>query len=192
MLRVFLLILGLISAVSTEAQTQPETRSITDDLFIYLHAGPSNQYKILGSVTAGSQVDFISLDEETQYAQIIDNKGREGWVEYKFLQTEPSIRQSIEQLQQQLQQANELIEQLQSNPEQQQLIDDLTIELNQTKQKHQALADENVTLQQSLIEKDQSLQMEWLMKGGGVVFFGIVIGVILCNLPKRRRSEQWM
>lgn len=190
-MRAIVLFFGvLLSSFALSQQNQ--LKNVTDELFIYMHAGPSNQYKIIGSVNAGTQVQHIQTNQETGYAEIVDDRNRQGWVDAKFLSDEQSKSQVIEQLQQQLLEANEIINQLQSNKNEEQIAV-LTEQLESAKQRVNVLTHENAQLQQTIIAKDESLQMEWLIRGAGVIIVGIVIGVILTNLPRRRqRADKWM
>lgn len=38
-------------------------RYISDDLFTFMHSGPNNTYRIIGSVNAGSKVQLIKTTE---------------------------------------------------------------------------------------------------------------------------------
>ena len=78
----YLFTLALVSLPHSLAQAAE--RYVSDDLFIYLHSGPSTQYRIVGSVNAGSKVDVQQWNTETEFAKVIDPKGRTGWVETNF------------------------------------------------------------------------------------------------------------
>ena len=52
----FISLILLAWAIAAPAQAQAQTRYISDNLFTYMHSGPSNQYKIIGSVDAGDRV----------------------------------------------------------------------------------------------------------------------------------------
>ena len=68
-------------APSSDSQN---TAYIVDNLYTFMHSGPSKNYRILGSVDAGTQVMLLS-DEDNGYFKIRDDKDREGWVEAKFV-----------------------------------------------------------------------------------------------------------
>ena len=72
-----------------------EIRYISDDLYTFLHAGPGRNYRILGSVLAGTRVTQLQIDAENNFVEIIDDKQRTGWVDATFITTESSIRESL-------------------------------------------------------------------------------------------------
>ena len=58
---------------------------IRDDLFIFMHTGPGRNYRILGSIEAGTPITVLARDNDAEFTQITDNEGREGWVESRFV-----------------------------------------------------------------------------------------------------------
>lgn len=83
---VFIVFVSL--STTTAAQEQSSTNTITqkpydkndkfrwicDDLFTYLRAGPGQDYRLIGSVTAGTQIQLLQVDHEAGYADIIDHR----------------------------------------------------------------------------------------------------------------------
>lgn len=53
------------------APTFAQDRYIADKLFTYMHSGPSNQYRILGSIDAGEKVKLIEVNKESGYIAIL-------------------------------------------------------------------------------------------------------------------------
>lgn len=53
------------------APTFAQDRYIADKLFTYMHSGPSNQYRILGSIDAGEKVKLIEVNKESGYAILL-------------------------------------------------------------------------------------------------------------------------
>ena len=43
---------------------------ISDDVGVFLHRGPSNQFKLVGTVPAGSRVTLVDRNEMTGYVKI--------------------------------------------------------------------------------------------------------------------------
>lgn len=52
----FLSLLGLGVSLSSHA----ETRYVSDELSTYVHSGPGNQYRIVGSLSSGQQLRYFS------------------------------------------------------------------------------------------------------------------------------------
>ena len=75
--------------------SEGEIRYISDDLFTYLHAGPGRNFRILGSVVAGTRVTLLQEDTEKNFVEIIDDKQRTGWVDAEFINVSRSVRELV-------------------------------------------------------------------------------------------------
>lgn len=190
-----LLLPALSSFAQTAEQTSPaQTRFITDDLYTFIHAGPGRNYRILGSITAGSQVSLLNTSEDNSYVEIMDDKQRTGWVDARFVSEQQSLRLSIPSLQQQLEQTQGQIQSYQVTNE------ELNQQLTELQSKHKTLQQNYQKLQQLQQQTRQKLettgseeQQEWLIKGGVLALVSLLLGVILTFLPKRRRrNDNWM
>lgn len=195
---IFILITGSFFSLSVLAQepndSEGEIRYISDDLFTYLHAGPGRNFRILGSVVAGTKVTLLQEDNEKNFYEIIDDKQRTGWVDAEFINSSRSVRELVPGLQQQVQQNQQtILEQRQSNDLLNQQIADLTSQNLIAKKKLAELANENAELTQTLADYDQTAQMEWFTRGGIVAVISLLLGIIITYLPKkRRRNDNWM
>lgn len=201
LMRVVFCIFVLFSlSFSSHAQQQESaseianTHFISDDLFIFIHSGPGRNYRILGSVDAGAPVNRTDENITDKYVQIIDNNGRTGWIEAKYLSEKISRKLEIEQLREQLSEASVAL-----NP--------LRKELNTVRNEFARLESDNVSLlaeledtklslktaTSKLDEQSQAEDLRVLMVGGGLVAGGLLLGVIIAYLPKRRkRNDGWM
>lgn len=191
-------IFSFISANYAVAQepndSDGEIRYISDDLFTFLHAGPGRNYRILGSVVAGSRVTLLQVDEENEFVEVIDDKQRTGWVQAEFISKTRSVRELVPGLQSELQKANVTIAQLETdNDLLNQRIADLSSQTSVFNQKLAELESENKQISAELENHDQSAQIEWFTRGGIVAVISLVLGIIITYLPKkRRRSDNWM
>ena len=173
---------------------QEPAHYISDDVFIYIHGGPGNEFRIIGSVEAGQPITKLG-NTEGDFTQIIDHKGREGWVLASLVTDKPSYRERFPKLEAQLKQANEQLNQItqgtDNTEEYLQLANDKVAELNTT------LA--TVTKQRDAAESkvqqvadNQRYQM-W-QQGGLIAGIGALIGIVLVYLPRpqRRNKSRWM
>lgn len=165
---------------------------ISDDLYIFMHTGPSKNYRILGSVDAGTPITIMSGAEDG-FVQIKDDKAREGWVESKFITTEPGLKQQLESVNQTLVETQEALNQAQQQlPVLQQNNTNLLAEnaaLQDTIEGLEQQLEEERQLQQQKVQKEQHLLLTY---GGGIGIGGIIIGVILTLfLSRRRRYDGW-
>jgi SH3 domain protein len=167
---------------------------ISDDLYTFIHAGPGRNYRILGSVVAGTAVTLLQRNDEEGFVEIIDDKERTGWVDNRFISDTPSVRESVPQLEQSLQQAQADLEQTQQqNDLLNQQILDLSSRNEQLQTKLQEIQQQHGELQRQLASIDNKIQIEWLTRGGIIALGGLILGVILMLIPrKRRRNDNWM
>jgi SH3 domain protein len=194
----FLVIGSSLLSVPSLAQepndSKGETRYISDDLFTYLHAGPGRNYRILGSVVAGTLVTLLQEDNENNFVEIIDDKQRTGWVDAEFINVSRSLRELVPGLQQQVEKTEKtILQQRRSSDLLNQQIADLTSQNTNLKKKLSDAEKENVKITQTLANYDQTAQMEWFTRGGIVAVISLLLGIVLTYLPKkRRRNDNWM
>jgi SH3 domain protein len=167
-----------------------EFRWISDDLFIYLRAGPSADYRLLGSVTAGTKIQLLQIDSETDYAEIIDDRQRTGWVETKFVSRTQSIRTDIEDLQASLDERDERLSKLQlayntvnKNVKQ---FDAQKAKLN--RQITQQLED-IARLNELLEGRERASNLAWFTRGAILGVIALLIGYILGLTGRKRKSN---
>jgi SH3 domain protein len=194
----FLFIASSLLSVQSLAQepnnSEGETRYISDDLFTYLHAGPGRNFRILGSVVAGTRVTLLQEDTENNFVEIIDDKQRTGWVDAEFINVSRSVRELVPGLQQQVEKTEKtILQQRQSSDLLNQQIADITSQNTNLKKKLSVAEKENAKITQILADYDQTAQMEWFTRGGIVAVISLLLGIILTYLPKkRRRNDNWM
>lgn len=187
----------IVHAQQTEqadTESMGETRYITDDLYTYLHAGPGRNYRILGSVMAGTKVLQLQVSDDKDFVEIIDDKQRTGWVDASFVTSKESIRNQLPVIQEGLKIATTALDDARQNNELlNQQIADMTTQNARLKKELQEMMDSNIAIQKKLDSQDQSAQMEWLTRGGIIALVSVLLGVIIAYLPKkRRRNDQWM
>jgi SH3 domain protein len=194
----FLCIASSIFSAQSLAQepndSDGEIRYISDDLFTYLHAGPGRNFRILGSVVAGTRVTLLQEDKEKNFVEIIDDKQRTGWVDAEFINVSRSVRELVPGLQQQVEKTEKtILQQRQNNDLLNQQIADLSSQNTNLKKKLGDAEKENAKITQTLADYDQTAQMEWFTRGGIVAVISLLLGIILTYLPKkRRRNDNWM
>lgn len=191
---VSLLFVSLSSMAQTSNESEGEVRFISDDLYTFLHAGPGRNYRILGSVQAGTKVVQLQIDTDNNFVEVIDDKQRTGWVDATFITPQPSIREAIPDLQERVRLANDsLNSQREQNDVLTAQIEDLNSRNAQLQEELRTTQAQRDKLQSQINAKDDSEQMEWFTRGGIVALVSLILGVILTYLPKkRRRNDQWM
>ncbi|SHO59085.1 TIGR04211 family SH3 domain-containing protein [Vibrio quintilis] len=175
---------------------------IADKLFTYMHSGPSNQYRIIGSVDAGEKIKLIKSNKETGYSEVVDTRGRKGWVQNKFITSTESMASRLPRLEEELANVKQLLADAEkkSNQEKAGLADSLNVRNKQISeletnyseisQKLTASQSEIRQLRAKLDTQEEDLLMKYFMYGGSVAFAGILFGMLLPHIvPKRKKSR---
>lgn len=172
----------------TVSFAEQEVRYISDDLFIFIHAGPGRDFRIVGSISAGATVSLLQVDRDAGYAEIQDDRERVGWVEAKFVSRTPSIRVNLEEASDKLELQQDDINTMQHR---------MNIALNNfTESEQQKIAlnrkltktlEQNAELERRIIKKQRSDQMQWFTRGTVLALISVTIGFLL-GLFRRKRG----
>jgi len=195
-----LITLFTLLAVNTEAAT----RYVSDQLFTYMHSGPSSQFRIVGSVNAGTKIKLIQHNAASGYSKVVDPKGRSGWIETKFITKNTPALLRLPQVEKALKVANNKLTSIGDeneatlNNKQQNLSRQVSIN-NQLIAQRQELQDTitslqlaNSKLQTRITNQSEEVEMQWLMRGAGIIILGFFIGLVVPHLPRRKKkNDQW-
>ncbi|KJG09311.1 arylsulfatase [Photobacterium kishitanii] len=191
----FLFCCTLISPIANAEQAH----YISDNLFTYLLKGPGNQYRIVGSVNAGSPVTVLETNKN--YSHITDDRGRSGWVESKFLSTDVALKERLPVLEAELTTVKaQLAEALTSNNAQNSELNKTLVQrnsqINQFETRNNQLQneltiaqDEVRTLRAKIDTQKDDLLMRWFTYGGLVAGAGLLFGLLLPHITPRRRKR---
>jgi SH3 domain protein len=167
---------------------------IKDDLFVFIHAGPGRNYRILGSINAGTPISVLETDSDAEFTQINDNEGRTGWVESRFVSNTISQAELLPQLRTQLEDSQSNLQAVQSeNARLRQQLNDARQQVSQLTTSNEEQSAELVRLNAKVESANKDEMVTWFTRGGMVAGAGILLGVLLTYLPKRkRRNSEWM
>lgn len=169
------------------------TRYISNNLYTYMHAGPGNNFKIIGSVNAGKKVKFLKVNQDTGFTQITDQKGRIGWIKTKHLSKQPGLQARIDKLENKL---NNISMNLSTSKDtvdaystQIQKLENTNGTLKQELERVQSLNNE---LNEKLDNEKTDLLIKWFTYGGMVGGVGLLLGLILPSMiPNRKKRNRW-
>lgn len=193
MFRVLSIFIFLLASTGVFAAESP-TRFISDDVFTYVHGGPGTEFRIIGSVKAGQSITLLD-NTEGDFTQIIDHKGREGWVLTRLVTDQPTFRERLPLLEAQLKQANEQLNEITHNTDNVQ--ENLKLANEKVAQLEAALSDAITQREQTELKVQQVVDNEryhmW-QQGGLIGGIGALIGIVLVYLPRPqlRRKNRWM
>lgn len=190
------LVLTFNTLVSAQQRTEPNDnpeniRYISDDLFTYMRAGPSPEFRLLGSVSAGTEVRLLQVDRDAGFVEIIDDRQRTGWVEMKFVSRKPSIRIELEEKDRELGELQIRIDELTAE------ISAINSNLSLSKQQKVDLnrqitahLEEINNLKVRLSEKDKADKMEWFTRGTILALISANVGFIMGLFGRKRRAKE--
>ncbi|MFT0149516.1 TIGR04211 family SH3 domain-containing protein [Salmonella enterica] len=92
--------LTLLALSATAVSHAEETRYVSDELNTWVRSGPGDNYRLVGTVNAGEEVTLLQSD--ANYGQIKDSSGRTAWIPLKELNTTPSLRTRVPDLENQV------------------------------------------------------------------------------------------
>lgn len=178
--------------IGPQAQQQTslqKTGYIADELILYMHTGPGSNFRILGSIVAGSEV-VISGRADNNYTQIIDPKGRTAWVESEYVSTKPGLRFVVAELNEQLDSTTGKSQALNS------LLSDADTNTAKLIEQKRLLSQEIAALKNQLAaatkqvkEQDQDIKTQWFFNGSIVLSLGLILGFLLTRLGGKRRQN---
>lgn len=198
------IVLLVCAVVAGQAQAE-QVRYISDDLFTYMHRGPSTQYRIMGSVNAGTKVALLENNQETGFSRIKDDRGRIGWVKTDFLSGQVGLKTRFPVLQKELAEVKEALAHAKESEEaktaglqnslkmRNEQITELETQNSQLNEQLMTSQTEIRELRAKLDTQKDDLLMKWFTYGGMVAGGGLLFGLILPHLipRRRRRNNGW-
>ncbi len=204
--------LGLIVLTAGSAGAQ-QTVWVTDEWRINLRSGAGNQYRIIEVLSTGASMALLERGE--QWAQVrVD--GTEGWVRTQYLADRAPAAERLEGMQADLNAARERVASLEEELQaaggeleaargEAESLGGERESLRQRLDEARAgleLSDENKELKKQAIDLQRRIQdlrneterlsdrsrQDWFVVGAGVLFAGMLFGVIMTRIRWRRRS----
>ncbi|MCB5227669.1 TIGR04211 family SH3 domain-containing protein [Alishewanella sp. 16-MA] len=182
----------LLCWLPAQSQTEQKPAFISDALVVYLHSGPGNQYRIVGTLAAGSSVVFLS--EDNNYAQIQYEEDKTAWLPKEHLTFTPGLNAQLSELTATFQEQSSRLNSLEQGASQlQATLDQVTLERDLAVQELEQLRRNNERLTTELNATQASFWQQPMTIGGVILTFGLVFGLLLPKLiPSRRNSDRWM
>nr|WP_024966821.1 TIGR04211 family SH3 domain-containing protein [Pantoea sp. IMH] len=205
MKKTYFLGLTLLTVSVATAVHAEEKRYISDELSTYVRSGPSDGYRLVGTLNAGEEVTLLQTNESTKYGQIRDANGRTTWIPLAQLSEQPSLRTRVPQLEQQVKDLTGKLANIdnswnQRTAEMQEKVAGSDAAINKLKSENQKLKNELIVAQKKvnaanvqLDDKQRTIIMQWFMYGGGVAGVGLLLGLLLPHMiPSRKKKDRWM
>ena len=197
------LMLGLgLSGGAINAHAQQDTSHwVSDDLSTFVRSGPTDAYRIVGTLSAGEPV--TALETNGDYTQVRAESGDVVWIQSDKLQTQPSLDERFPALKNKVSTLSSELSDINETWEGRVAVMSETLDVRQARiaelEQRNAQLDSQFTqaqqaireLQARLSTQEQDLLMRYFMYGGGVAGAGLVFGLLVPHMPRRRKRDRW-
>lgn len=187
----------LVSSAPTSPDLAPQkvVKYLSGPDTIELRSGRSAKHKIVKKIALGSELEIIKTIKEYSLARTKD--GTEGWILDQFLTEKPQLKHLITAENKTLKQdLTKLSDQLKKLQDENQQIRHAAEHPLQISDQNAILVKDNVSLEATNGMLSQELQMvrdnsekQWFLIGIGTILFGMLIGLLLSKLRRRRKSD---
>ncbi|WP_372611270.1 TIGR04211 family SH3 domain-containing protein [Halomonas sp.] len=184
------------------AQAPQQSNWVSDDLTTWVRSGPTDGYRIVGTLTAGEPVAV--LETSGDYSRVENSEGDTVWVLTSELQETPSTQVRLPILEQRVAELTGELDGI--NDDWENRVASMTQTLETTDQRiaeiearNRELEAESAAsrqtirqLQARLDTQEEDLLLRYFMYGGGVAGAGLLVGLIIPHLPRRRKkNDRW-
>lgn len=196
---------ALMLALATPLQAQQGTaegRWVSDDLTTFVRSGPTDGYRIVGRLAAGAPVSV--LDTDGDYTQVRSEGGDEVWVPSGDLQDTPSAQAQLPELEARVETLSSELAGVNKTWDGRLASLNETLEIRERRiaqlegRNHELASEAEASrtslrkLEARLNTQESDLLMRYFMYGGGVAGAGLLLGLIVPHLPRRRRRrDNW-
>jgi SH3 domain protein len=181
-----------------------EKRYISDELFVYIHSGPSLEYRIIGTLKVGTEVNTLKYNKKTKFMQVKSSSGKTGWMKLSELQETLPAKSLLPTVQKELDEAQKALSNISNENDQKlsekelilqeqiSLVTELKIETDRLNNAVIDLKSRKLELELWQETKESREKMNWMLDGGGFLLLGLLIGLIIPFLPRRKkRTNNW-
>lgn len=190
---------SVMLGVSAPLATAATDHWVSDNLTTYVRSGPTDGYRIVGTVEAGQPVQLIEVQND--YSKIRTQSGDVVWLPSAELQDTQSVNAQVPALSAKVKQLTAKLDGI--NDEWDTKVSDMRdgletrqARIEELEQTNNSQASELEQTRRELEEKankldtkKQDLLMRYFMYGGGVAGVGLLVGLIVPHLPRRKKKR---
>ncbi len=198
----FCLAASLASFAGTAVAQEGNARWVGDSLTTYLRSGPTDGYRIVGTLKSGQKVELISTQGD--YSQVRGEGGSTVWIPNSDLQDKPGQAERLPQLEQQVAELSgqlKTIDDSWKNRVQgmQETLDSRKQQIDELESRRKDL-DAQLTQAQSELRSTQAklgnenkqALMQYMVYGGSIAGAGLLAGLILPSMTRgRKKNDRW-
>ncbi|WP_375739033.1 TIGR04211 family SH3 domain-containing protein [Pseudomonas boanensis] len=185
-------------------ETADNARWVSDRLSTYVRSGPTDGYRIVGTLTSGQRVELLGTQGD--YSQVRGVNGNTVWIPSRDLQEMPGQAERLPQLEQKVAELSAELEGINDTWKSrmqgmQETLDSRKVLIDELQAARTALDSELSEarsevreLEAQLGEENQQVLMRYMLYGGGIAGAGLFAGLLLPTLlrVRRKRNDQWI
>ncbi|MDO8695761.1 MAG: TIGR04211 family SH3 domain-containing protein [Pseudomonas sp.] len=195
----------LLASVTAQAEETASTaRWVSDSLNTHVRSGPTDGYRIVGTLISGQKVTLLRTDGD--YSQVRGESGNAVWIANRDLQEVPGQAERMPQLEQKVAELsaelndindtwNTRVQGMQETLESRKtLIDELQTARTALDSELTQANSELRELQSQLGEENQHVLMHYMAYGAVIAGAGLAAGLILPTMlrVRRKRNDGWV
>jgi len=201
-----LLLGGLLGGVqpSLAEETSGNQRWVSDSLNTYVRSGPTDGYRIVGTLVSGEKVELLRTQGD--YSQVRSASGSSVWIPSRDLQSVPGQAERLPQLEQKVADLSAELKGIddawkvrvqgmqETLDSRKKLIDELQAARGALDAELTTTRSQLRDAQAQLGEEQQQVLMRYMAYGGSIAGAGLLLGLILPTMlrVKRKRNDQWV
>lgn len=218
------LLTGLLAG-SLSAPVLAQTNYISDEIRVPLRSGPGNQFRIIDAgLPSGTRLTVLEAKATDSFSKVRLADGQEGYLRSQYLQSNPSAKEKLNNLEKRYQNLREqsgaqsselsqLKQRLKKSEQSEQQLSRSGRQLESELERIKAVSAESLALAErneqlvkeslQLRQDKESLQMEkqklesnqsqrWYLYGAGTVLSGVLLGLLLPMMQRRRKQSEWV
>ncbi len=185
-----------------QAQQGDNARWVSDRLTTYVRSGPTDGYRIVGTLTSGQKVEL--LQTQGDYSQVRGESGDQVWIRNADLQEVPGQAERLPQLEAEVTDLRDQLRTIDDNWKNrvqgmQETLDSRKALVDELEARNQGLSEELVEAQSALREaqaqlgdENKHVLMTYMVYGGSIAGAGLLAGLILpLMFGRRKRNDRW-
>ena len=200
-------LLGGLLTIGAPVQAEEaagNARWVSDSLTTYVRSGPTDGYRIVGTLSSGQKVELLSTQGD--YSQVRGENGNSVWIPSRDLQEVPGQAERLPQMEQKVAELSAELEGIDETwktrvqgmqetlDSRKKLIDELQAARTALDSELNEARAELRDVQAQLGEENQQVLMRYMVYGGGIAGAGLLAGLILPTMlrVRRKRNDQWV
>ncbi|MGQ7818861.1 peptide-binding protein [Pseudomonas sp. A46] len=200
-------LLGSLMTMGASAQAEEgagTARWVSDKLSTYVRSGPTDGYRIVGTLTSGEKVELLRTQGD--YSQVRNGNGNTVWIPSRDLQEVPGQAERLPQLEQKVAELSAELKGIDDTWKtrvqgMQETLDSRKALIDELQAARSALDSELTQaksqvrdLQAQVGDENKQVLMRYMVYGGSIAGAGLLLGLILPTMlrVKRKRNDQWV